>query len=1532
MLLAQTNDPLPGERRSVIEPLIAKVTASIEAERWLDAVLAFDQGWQLLHENEDLLTVGGHVGAGVLEFGENRTQAGARNQLRSIARSAPAAFRVAYAEQFDAVALAALQKAIRSGHRSQLISLHRRYEHTPSGSSVLRFLAADARAHGDSTNLALLLKQLLDESHGSEPELQLTLATAWSEAGFSSEARQTVRELAENEGYGKSLTVAGRVWKLPKSEAEVAEWTDRLEPRSAQHPDNLWLNSIGSASGWRTHAQQPPQLKVGWRQSLFQSASHPEFATVLERLEDFTLPALQNAPVGPAQPLVTESLVIVQSVGTIRAFDRQTGQLVWESDRFNRQLKTALSTILESSQESQRFFVAAQIIANAPQNHVRGQMTSDGNLLFCIEETSQGIDSPVLSAAFTAGNQSFNILRVYDVATGRLRGQIGGLSATPAGHHSESLSAVYFLGAPLLLNGRILILAEDSQGIHLLDLQPTSGLGNSSGELNFRIANRQLLLVPTYKLQSHPLRRFAGITPAFGNGLIVCHGCDEHVVAVDASDLSLRWINRYRGNVNPKQLGNGDPVLGSALTDDDSRRRDRTQRPHDSTARVVGDHIILMPRDSDHVVCFDLNTGTQLWSRPRNQLKYVAGFTDKTVVLAGSSQLVSIRRTDGKQVWQHILSNAGIAGQPAATDRLIYVPTEEGQLITLSLATGRQLLRQQLADSRLGNLTSINGQLLSQTNRSITSWLAGDTVRPDSLVSIEKALLSEDIHSAVDQLTQLIESTSADQRQPLRQLLADQLFESLRIDFGANRHFVSKLQTLIDESSVPISQITDALHRSMGMTLLDATELPAQWIDLEAPLAMQDRMEQLVIQGLMTQQDLSSQELVTQISGAIRGSLRQPERDQRVGRVRRLSANHTATVIHRVLQRQDETTRKNIIASLQPVVQQIIDRTLDENLALHQAQFCWMAGLARCLKRGQVFDRLPESNRRPFFHTLLASGSSGFAPTAADFSGLWKSGDLSFFGHLLESSDWQNGPFNDWVGRISDQLQIQYPVQRLSNPGIEVGDARTARATPNPTIGSVRKVIPLYGTPGIFRGWQFVRTQGDRGILAIDAAGRRRWTFDDFAFNDSTGKREILRPNQQNLQPDYCVAMGQMLAVVEDGNLIMLDGAVDKTATPRVIWRIDLTSILPNSTQHQRTARAWERTQIYDRQPDGLGPLGPITEFGVPLFRGHRLVVLNPWTGSVMWFEEGLPDDSRLIAHSSRLCLLSAATGQVQVRDMRDGSVIHSDELPVWWEQANLNYDTSVRQVDLEKGTIVPWRVAIEGTRCLIFSLTPGRASLQCFDLSETEPDAEGLKQVWQTPLSENSVYSNVSGGLVAVLQDDNHLQIRQVYDGRILVDQQVTPAKSCERLYLRKSGGRIIVLTHCMSSYETPFPAIGTVPVNGPIYAFEAFTGKPAWSSASNNQSIRILNPDNAPMLPSVPLLILVRNNFPQVSPGNPIRRFVSAQILDVRDGRVLYEEEDVGRTLSYHAMRFDDDDRITVSFDKRSIVFDFTPSKSDP
>src|SRR5262249_43255034 len=63
---------------------------------------------------------------------------------------------------------------------------------------------------------------------------------------------------------------------------------------------------------------------------------------------------------------------------------------------------------------------------------------------------------------------SYNRLQTYEVESGKLRWEVGGVGSTT----DDDLLDTYFLGPPLPLNGKLLVLAEKKQELHLVTLTP----------------------------------------------------------------------------------------------------------------------------------------------------------------------------------------------------------------------------------------------------------------------------------------------------------------------------------------------------------------------------------------------------------------------------------------------------------------------------------------------------------------------------------------------------------------------------------------------------------------------------------------------------------------------------------------------------------------------------------------------------------------------------------------------------------------------------------------------------------------------------------------------------------------------------------------------------------------------------------------------------------------------------------------------------------------------------------------------------
>ncbi len=1513
-----------------VDPLLQRLREATAQQRWLDAAQSFDAAWQQLSEGEDQAPGVRFAGTHTLRPGQHQADAGARAQMREIYRSAPLAFREEYQRLFDSVARRRLQAALPTGHRRSLLTLVRRYEFCDSSAAVVAHLVTDSLARGDLLNAAMRLRQLTRRLASPPPEIQLLLAELWLRAGYVQESHQAVGRLAEQIGYGSTVPYKTQQFQLPGSPAAIPDWfAAELSFQVTEHP-STWLEPQKYASRMRTQQQQPASLSLAWQQTLFRSWSTPELNNSLQRLERRVLSAIDNSPISPTLPIVSRDLVIFQGIGSLQAVRRFTGEPVWESTRFNRQLLSALQWTVDLSQQSAATGQLDRIVREAARNHIRGQLASDGQLLYCVEETSQSLTRSRVSIPPNMQEQYFNVLRVYDAATGRLQGQAGGLSAAAKPGRPDPFAATCFLGTPLLLRERILILAEDSHGIHLLDLRLRPRSSAQDAELMFEVADRQLLSVPLFELPVHPLRRYAGMTPSFSDGMIICQSCDEQVLGLAADDLSIEWVHRYRASVRPREIGGGNPVFGNASDDVDSIRRDIRLRPHDSLVRVAGSRVLLMPRDSDQMVCLDLYTGQEIWSRPRGDLRYVAALTDSVMVVAGATRLLAARLSDGSTIWQQEFDEAEISGQPAATEHLVYLPTRWGHLLVIDIANGRRLLNQQLSDSAIGNLLSVSGQLIAQSSTGVYSWQPAEFAVDPQLTAIQESLLNSEPDEVIVRLVDLVETATDDTRALARRLLIEQLLESIRLDYRSNRHHIPLLTKMIGSEALTPVQIAAVIRAALGLTLHDAATFAKHWEAVRTARVYRNRLDQLIISGLTTQHDLTATEVATQISEIIQTALTRRHRQTQVGRLRLLATNQIAATVQTTLSRLDDPSRRRAIDLLRPPVQAILSETSSSQLFPDPLYFCWLAGLAECLLplNESNLDHIPAATERALVPQLLASKSAGWLDTRRAHESLnrfWNRTETANTEAWPDPEVEPQGPGNDALGRIADMLHRQLPDTRSENsPRVIVHDGRTKNPPLRIIQGAPRSLIPLYGTPGVYRGWQFVRLHAAPGILAIDGQGRRRWTFDP-----AQSKAIQTRPTSLSRQrSDYAVACGKLLVLNDNDHLYMLN-AVDVTeGNPAVLWSASLDEVLPEATRHQNYIRSWQRTTVYDRQPDGLAPIGPLTEFGLPLFRGQQLVVLNPWTGRPMWAQDGLPDDIRMAASNDQLCLISESTSQIQIRNLRDGSVLKSGRLPDWWAEGNSLYDTSVRHIELEAGTEYPWRVVVEGSRCLMFIVEPDQASLTSYDFMSV--DSESLAIVWQTDLPANSVFSNVCEGLIATLSGDDRLQIRQISDGTLIIDQTVSPIAECEQLYLRRSEDRFLVLTYAAHAEEEPLIVSGAVPLNGPIYALDTVNGSVAWTGNTSHEYLRILNAGSSPTLPTAPLLILLSRQRRKI-PGS-LGTDHAVRILDVRNGNILYEDNRLGTNLSYHALRFDGDNRFTVSFNHRSIEFDFSNSKATP
>ena len=181
-------------------------------------------------------------------------------------------------------------------------------------------------------------------------------------------------------------------------------------------------------------------------------------------------------------------------------------------------------------------------------------MSSDGEQVFIVEEfggagTGSGLGYGVAVGMVPQRRRpgmwqtGSNRLVARELKTeGKLKWEVGG----PTGEDEPKLAGAFFLGPPLVLQGRLYALAEmKGQEIRLVVLSAKT---------------RQARLVAATvrgraEHPSGPERRTGGATPSFADGVLVCPTSAGAIVAVDATTRNLLWGYQYPRSQPAGNLG-----------------------------------------------------------------------------------------------------------------------------------------------------------------------------------------------------------------------------------------------------------------------------------------------------------------------------------------------------------------------------------------------------------------------------------------------------------------------------------------------------------------------------------------------------------------------------------------------------------------------------------------------------------------------------------------------------------------------------------------------------------------------------------------------------------------------------------------------------------------------------------------------------------------------------------------------------------------------------------------------------------------
>ncbi len=1562
------------ERRKILQLL--NQLQKIDSDQYLQAVEAFDAAWAMAVLREDpLLNLNTDLQQ-ILQPGQSQLYAGARAKLQQVFETAPSQFRKLYREQISQTATAALQNAIATSSVSDLTQVILRYQFTAAGQQALENLIRLRLTRGELLQTALQYGRLLRLREDRSADGQAQLAVLWWRAGLPEEAIDCLATVVE-QNPGQPVRIQNSDAILPAQRAGIASWLaeqSRTDNSPAVAVAKEWLQPLGNYRRAKDQSAGLPDLGEVWTDTTFSCIDRTDFnpmlATLANGLENDleAMRARSDTVIPVAAPLLAGDLLIFRTATNIRAVDRRTGECVWETVHLDRQMAAihqnweADSGQLPSIAIGQR----GQLMNHWLRSNSGGQLTCDRRTVFAVEESTEETMRVSMSDA-PPQPKATNYLRAYDLETGITRGQAGGpIGASMTGGPVNPLTGMYFLGAPLVMGDRIYVVAESDQGIFLLQLRATPLYAGDQAEADMRPVWSQLLSIPRHPLRIHPLRKYAGIIPSYGRGLLICNTCDEQIIAISAEDHSVRWIYRYPANVTVPELNQNIAVIGSVMDIQESDSVDMAARWTDCLPRIVGDRVLVTPRDSDVLLCLQLATGEQMWSTPRGDHRTIAAVTDDEVILTGSTAVECLNISNGSSVWKTNLNVGRVSGNAVTNGRTLQIPTSAPAIQTLDLETGRRLLSQPLTTTP-GNLLCVDGQLYSQTVTAV-SCLGDNSSSPASnpkspLIAAQQQLLAADLAAGEKTLKAILNGDSSSDQRAARRLLIDTLMESIRLDYQANVASVSEVRQLIEASVPTDDRLLDFVHGMLGMTMIDAALLPQHWEQINRSQQQLVNLQALVSNGqlrnLTETPDVLGELILRMLDEAFAGksqfavaanvtqrsyrasaatirsamNLRSAELQQQVsaivnaGIVKRIQATQAADDVQWWL---DMSLLSGFPAAVVEATSGTAGNAADvpaefvaaiRNLAL--LQLADSIDDAAAAKAGQLLLSEAEADGRWIQLSDLADRTLGTSFLHGTLRiDEPRSLSLTRFGVLPEAAA-DKDALQALADRISDARPPQ-PWQGL--PEATESNARSVTPLLNNDIGAVVRNLPFFGTPGNFGGWEFLQTGSSEELVsAFDQHGHPRWTL---TFDQATRiRQQEYAPVWGTVTARYVLACGNLLAFKINHQLSVFDcSRATVEQPPALLWQLDIRAVSAELTRSQFTTRGFERTTQFDMQPSGVFPVGPFTTQGIPIYAGQQLSMLNGLTGRREWEARGLARDCRMTATDDALLMISEATGQVEQRDLIDGTVRNVTPLPEWWTDASENSGSSVHMFQPEPGENLRWRIAVQDGQCLVYRRNTEDCALESHDLSTNQP-------LWSIPLPADSLVSNIVNGHVAVLSNGNQAQVYDLQRGTITADVEVPAAPEGMYLYLRNSGGHWVLVTDIhASNRDDPVVLQQNVLVNGHVFAIRQQDGSLTWTAAINHQLMRILRPDKGPIPPSAPFLVLMENWFPQAKdktrgPGGSALR---AKVWDVRTGQIIYVDADVGRTQNYLWMRLNPDkNTIELSFEKRVVTFDYTQAK---
>ncbi len=1359
-----------------------------------------------------------------------------------------------------------LDEGLKSANYAAIARVAGRYPYTKAAAQATAIVAQTEQDAGNYSTAARLYEELAASpatDEGARLLLRVKGALCWSEAG-QGHALDTALAALKQHSQGDSAPQL-RQWVGDDFEKWAESLRDKLSQQQAPADrTGQWPTEGGSPTRNPIVAGGVPHAWSAWQ------ARTVVDVALADRLQDreHTLLQQEESWLLAASPIAVGDLVIVRTPRNVVAYDWATGRRVWETRATTDELDAEMTlTITEQTGKRGKSISLDPVEQRVWADSVYGSLSADGRRAYAITDLM-----PVTGNGSSWGGPFFwpgepddietagNTLCAYELESeGKLVWRLSGATA------KGDVAGVFFLGAPLAVGNNLHVMAEISNTIYLITLEPTTG----------EVLWKQPLVNMERSVEVDTLRRLAGATPSYAEGLILCPTGAGTIVAVDALDRSLRWVHRFavdKSETQPERSGWNQNV--------GAYQAKLGQRWSRSRCTVHDGYIVASCAESKSLHCLELATGKLLWETPRHDWRFVVAVGAGKVFLGSSTGVEARNLVDGKVAWSHkplkLTPGGVILGLGLLDKHQLLLPISPGRVAVLDVVSGKIGDTVALRPGEvLGNLAYHRGSLLSQHATGVSRFEQADRVRKRAEQSLAdesdnatalrlqgELIWSEgDLTQAIAPLRRAYELAPDDQL--VRERLSEALLEALRLDYPAYRQQSDLLAKLLAAGPQRLELIR--LHIDGALAMGD---LEQAW-EHALELTQDDRERSLSISR-------------DQVAVADRWFA------ARVGQIwQGADAALRARMTRAVEGIEDEPpTGDGPRGDSSPRLGQLVryfglippGAPLRLELARHFRQQGRLAEAEVTLLRT---DPGQESKDTPLWvehQQLLGQLCGRFAETSRQAN---RDRDACHAPWSL--SDWSDG-------------RVDVTRQRVRSAGSSQNQFQ--EGTP------LRSLLTPIATGQSWRGpWGLVLIDGGSQLVATDPHGQ--------IVARVSVSIPLVDPANNRPHEVRCFRFGHFAVIGAGGRVASLDLRNNTRNGPGpLLWSSEGDS---QSEWDYETAaiRAWQRRRglLFDIDTSSgsaggsrggeLCAAGPL---GVVVRQGTTLRSFDPLDGQLLWQREGMVSSGPTFSDWEYLFLTTPGKADGAIVSMIDGSTVGTWKRPPNKWLASVGRHVATLKKD-SKG--------------------------QHLEITNVRTGEKPLTRLYD----RKAAITQVGGDGLAVMEPSGRAELIDVLSANVEFEASLLPEPQLESLHVVRDGEVLFWgvnrLTKAQQS-EAGYMAITGAPlVSGRLYSLAAADGTPHWSAPAGINGLGI-----APLqTPAAPALLLL-SHF-RKSPNATATETTRVLALDKRNGRSIVREEGMA-ALETHGYWVQADRvshrKVVIDLERTLLSLEFTDAPRPP